>query len=134
MDGCIFCKIVNKEIPSKIIYEDEYTLSFLDVSPVSNGHTLVIPKKHFENIFDISEEYLSNVIKSVKKVSIILKEKLGCSSVNILNASGKDAQQTVFHLHFHIVPRDKDDGLDLFMHGNNSQNINIESVYEKIKK
>ena len=111
---CIFCKIINKEIPCYKIYENENTISFLDINPVVKGHTLVIPKKHFINVLDCDDLYLSEVIKSVKKVANNLKEKLNCDGINIVNASGKEAEQSVFHLHFNIIPRYKNDSLKVF--------------------
>lgn len=112
-DNCIFCKIVRGEIPSFKIYEDEFTYSFLDLSNDGNGHILVIPKKHCENILDCDEETLAHVSKTIKKISLYLVEKCGFSGVNILNSSGSSAEQTVFHLHFHILPRKDNDDMSV---------------------
>lgn len=112
MNDCIFCKIIKGEIPCYKIYEDEKTLAFLDIACDSFGHTLVIPKKHFENVLDCDGEYLSAVMETVKKVSRHYVDNCGFSGVNILNASGRSAQQSVFHLHMHIIPRKENDGLD----------------------
>ena len=101
---CVFCKIISGEFGSYKIYENEYALAFLDISKDVYGHTLVVPKKHYENIFDCDEKYLSEVMKVVQKVANHYKS-LGFKAVNILNASGKEAGQTVFHLHFHIMPK-----------------------------
>lgn len=103
-DDCIFCKIIKGECPSYKIFENEYVYAFLDISKDAYGHTLVIPKEHFENIFDCDEKYLCEVIKATKKIAEHYK-RLGFKGVNIINASGKSAQQSVFHLHFHIIPR-----------------------------
>lgn len=111
MCDCVFCKIIKGEIPSYKIYEDEKVYAFLDIAKDAFGHTLVIPKKHCVNIFDVSEEDYCAVMKSVKKISEHYKS-LGYTGVNIMNASGLDAQQSVFHLHYHIFPRKKDDGLN----------------------
>lgn len=112
-DNCIFCKIIRGEIQSFKIYEDEFTYSFLDLSNDGNGHILVIPKKHCENVFDCDEETLAHVSKTIKKISMHLIEKCGFSGVNILNSSGASAEQTVFHLHFHILPRKDDDDMSV---------------------
>jgi histidine triad (HIT) family protein len=117
MSECIFCKIVAGEVPCYKVWEDEYILAFLDIGQVSEGHTLVIPKNHFENVFDADDEILEKLNIVCKKIAIKLKEKLNVDGVNIVNASGKEAQQSVFHLHFHVVPRNKGDGLDLWFHG-----------------
>ena len=108
---CIFCKIIKGEIPSYKIYEDENTYAFLDIADDAIGHTLVIPKKHYENVLDIPAEELQKVIASVQKISKHYTENCGYTGVNIMNASGIDAQQSVFHLHFHIFPRKENDGV-----------------------
>ena len=114
MNDCIFCKIVKGEMPSYKIYEDDFVYAFLDISNDANGHTLVIPKKHYENVLDCEEETLKHVMSAVQKISKHYVDDCGASGVNILNASGKDAEQSVFHLHFHILPRFEDDGLKVF--------------------
>lgn len=108
-NDCIFCKIIKGEIPSRKIFEDEFTFAFLDLSNDGNGHILVIPKKHCENILDCDNETLTHVAKTIKLISNHLVDNCGMDGVNILNASGKDAEQSVFHLHFHILPRKADD-------------------------
>ena len=114
MDDCIFCKIIKGELPSYKIYEDKFTYAFLDISNDGNGHILVVPKHHCENILDAREEDLENVIKTIQKISKHLIQNCGFDGVNILNASGKSAEQSVFHLHFHILPRKDKDGLKVF--------------------
>jgi len=113
MNECIFCKIVAKEIPCHKIYETEKVLAFLDLNPVVKGHTLVIPKKHFTNILDVDKEYLEEVITVVKKISKHYMT-LGYDGINIMNANEKSAEQSVFHLHFHILPRKENDGIKAF--------------------
>jgi len=103
MSECIFCKIIEGEIPSHKIYEDENILAFLDTTPVSNGHTLVVPKKHVENIHEASEmNYMWN---GLVEVSNAVKEAFSPEGVNIKQNNGEIAGQEVFHLHFHIIPR-----------------------------
>ncbi|TRZ80761.1 HIT family protein [bacterium] len=116
MKNCLFCKIIKGEIPSHKIYEDEKTLAFLDVNPVSRGHALVISKKHAKNLFDISKQDLIAVSMTIKKIAKILKNKLGAEGINILQANEEVAGQSVFHIHFHIVPRYQNDKLTLFPH------------------
>ena len=108
---CVFCKIVNGELPSYKIYEDEYTYAFLDIAKDVDGHTVVIPKKHVTNIMDCDTEIISKVADAIRLISKHYVEDLGYDGVNILNASGKAAEQSVFHLHFHIIPRKENDGL-----------------------
>ena len=111
MDNCIFCKIISGELPSYKIYEDEYTLAFLDVAKDIDGHTLVVPKKHCRNVLDADDETLAHAAKTIKTVSNHYIS-LGYDGINILNANESCAQQTVFHLHFHVIPRKNDDGID----------------------
>lgn len=111
---CVFCKIINGEIPSKKIYEDEYTYAFLDIAKDIDGHTLVIPKKHVKSILDCDDETLAQVMSTIRKVSKHYVECLGFDGINILNANEEAAEQSVFHLHFHIIPRKNDDGLHTF--------------------
>ena len=113
---CIFCKIIKGDIPSFKIYEDEYTYVFLDIAKDVDGHTLVVPKKHVTNVIDCDEQTLIHVSKTIKKIANYYVEKCGYDGVNILNASGSAAQQTVSHLHFHIIPRKNNDNVDSWPH------------------
>ncbi|ADR23850.1 MULTISPECIES: HIT family protein [Mycoplasma mycoides group] len=108
---CLFCKIINQEIPSYKIYENEYVYSFLDVRPVSNGHLLVIPKKHFENFSACDDKYLQEVILAKKHLVNLLKEKLNPAGFNYLSNEQAISGQTVLHYHEHIMPKyEKDKG------------------------
>lgn len=110
MENCVFCKIVKGEISSYKIYENEHVLAFLSAGEEVDGHTLVIPKVHAENIYDCPPAVLAEVIKAVKVIGEHYKT-LGYTGINIINASGKDAEQSVMHLHFHILPRKENDGI-----------------------
>ena len=108
---CIFCKIIAKEIPSSIIYEDEKVIAFLDISQTTRGHTLVVTKEHFANIYSVDEDTVNHLIKVVQKLSVKLKSKLDANGINVLNNNELSAGQTIEHLHFHIIPRyDDHDG------------------------
>ena len=102
---CVFCKIVNGEIPSYKIYETDNVMAFLDISQNTKGHTLVIPKKHIESIFDLDEQTGRDLFETVIKTTNILKNKLGFKDVNLLNNNGSLAGQVVNHYHIHIIPR-----------------------------
>jgi len=130
--SCIFCKIIAGEIPSYKVYEDEFTLAFLDINPVNPGHTLVIPKKHFANIDEVDEETLSLVIKTVKKVGESLKKNLAVPGYNVLENNDPASGQVVPHLHFHVVPRVLDDGLGLWPQKKYKVN-EAEEILNKIK-
>lgn len=129
---CIFCKIAKGEVPSRKIYENKKVIAFLDVNPISKGHTLVIPKKHFENIFEINESDLKEIISASKRISLLLKDKLNAKGINILHASGKEAQQSVFHFHIHIIPRYQNDKLDTWPKSNYKE-LNFKEIVKKIK-
>ncbi|MDL2212246.1 HIT family protein [Erysipelotrichaceae bacterium OttesenSCG-928-M19] len=114
MEDCIFCKIINNEIPSYKIYEDDDVLAFLDISQVTKGHTLVIPKKHAKNLYEIASEDLIKVHQVVQELTCELTEKFNAQGVNIINNNHEAAGQTVFHYHVHIIPRyDENDQLTL---------------------
>lgn len=102
---CVFCKIVNGEIPSYKIYETDNVMAFLDISQNTKGHTLVIPKKHIESIFDLDEQTGRDLFEAVIITTNILKNKLGFKDVNLLNNNGSLAGQVVNHYHIHIIPR-----------------------------
>lgn len=112
---CVFCKIINNEIPCYKVYEDDQVIAFLDISQVTHGHTLVIPKKHYENIFVLDEAIAGELYKAVVKVSNILKKGLNLTDLNIINNNGPVAGQTVNHYHIHLVPRYPDDGVSFFI-------------------
>ena len=105
MNNCIFCKIAAGEIPCNKVYEDELVLAYYDINPITPGHTLVIPKAHYENFLAAPDEVLKEVIVRVKQVAAILKEKHGFTDYNLQQNNGEKAGQTVMHLHFHLIPR-----------------------------
>lgn len=109
---CIFCKIINKEIPCFKVYEDDFVLAFLDINPVAPGHTLIIPKKHFENIFADEEEYLKRIILVAQKISQKIKKEGIGEGVNLYQANGSTAEQVVPHFHLHVIPRNSGDTID----------------------
>ena len=117
----IFSKIINRELPSYIIYEDDIVISFLDISQITYGHILVVCKKEYENIFDIDDNSLSHLITVVKKLSIKIKDTLGCKGVNIINNSGKGSGQTVFHFHIHIIPCYENEKINILFEQNNDK-------------
>ncbi|WP_223700795.1 HIT family protein [Sutcliffiella deserti] len=121
MDDCIFCKIINGDIPAAKVYEDEHVFAFLDISQVTKGHTLVIPKVHKENIYDLPPEMAANVFKVVPKIANAIKEQFQPIGLNLLNNNGEAAGQSVFHYHIHILPRyGKGDGFGAVWKSNQS--------------
>ena len=110
---CIFCKIVNKEIPSYTIYEDDTCVAFLDLSQANIGHTLVVSKKHYNNILDITENDASHIFSIVLKITKKISEVLNIKDFNILNNCGKEAGQTIDQFHIHIIPRLQNDSIKM---------------------
>jgi len=113
MQDCLFCKISKGEIPSAKVFENDRIFAFLDINPLTDGHCLIVPKQHFENIFDIDREVLKDIIFLAKDISENAKRNLGATGVQLMNASGRDAEQSVFHFHLHVVPRYPNDGLEM---------------------
>ena len=109
-DDCIFCKIIAKEIPSKILYQNNNTIAFLDIFPISQGHTIVIPKKHYTNLETIPINELHEVMETVKIVSNLIYKNLNIDGYNILQNNYKAAGQVINHFHVHIIPRSNADG------------------------
>ncbi|MCK5043853.1 HIT family protein [Candidatus Pacearchaeota archaeon] len=112
---CIFCKIIKGEIPSVKVYESDNFIGILDINPVSEGHTLIIPKQHYETILDFPESLSSELINSIKKISSKFIEDKKAEGFNIVQSNYEVAQQEVPHLHFHIIPRKKDDNVHLHL-------------------
>jgi histidine triad (HIT) family protein len=110
---CIFCKIIAGELPGQIIDEDERTVAFLDISPATRGHALVVPRKHSRNLLEIEREDLEATIVAVQRLARRVHERLGPDGVNLLNSCGRAAWQTVFHFHVHVIPRYEGDPLRL---------------------
>ncbi len=109
-NNCIFCKIVAGTLPCTKIYEDDDLLAFMDIGPVVKGHSLVIPKKHYNTIEDTPEIVLQKLIVVVKKIACAQKRALNADGINVSQANGQTAGQVVPHLHFHIIPRFETDG------------------------
>ena len=119
---CIFCKIINNEIPSYKLYEDEIVLCFLDVNPSSNGHTLIIPKKHYKDLDDIDLDTLNHIFKTAKKMKKLLEEKLNIDGITLIQNNG--IVQEVKHYHLHLVPK----------YSNKSKIKDIKEIYEILKE
>jgi histidine triad (HIT) family protein len=129
---CIFCKIINNEIPAAKVYEDEQVLAFLDINPVNPGHTLVIPKEHHETLLEMTEQAVDKVFNVGRKIASTMKEALDAPGVNIAMNVGEAAGQVVFHAHLHVMPRFEGDGHALFK-GKPYPDGEMEKVQEKLK-
>lgn len=133
MDNCIFCKIVKKEIPADVVYEDDNCLAFLDITPINPGHVLLIPKKHYENLYDLQDEILSKLAPIIKKLAVAVKKGINAEGINIGMNNERPAGQLVPHAHFHIMPRFSNDGY-LHWRGQPYKENGSKEAAEKIKK
>ncbi|WP_028042441.1 HIT family protein [Candidatus Stoquefichus massiliensis] len=132
MDSCIFCEIGKHHIPGKVIYEDEMCMAFLDLSQTTDGHTLVIPKKHFHDILEVDEKTLSHMMNVVQKVAHQLQTKLDAQGFNIMTNMNEIAGQSVHHFHIHIIPRfSQQDGFNA-IYTDRSKEIDLEAIYHRI--
>ena len=131
-DNCIFCKIAAGEIPSETVYEDEQFRAILDLGPASAGHTLILPKAHFKDVTEISDEYAANVLKVAAKLGKAMKKGLGCEGFNLVQNNGEAAGQTVFHFHMHIIPRYKNDTVNVTWKQNEADAAVIEDIKKKV--
>jgi len=111
MKDCVFCRIVRREAPAEIVYEDDKAMAFMDINPATPGHTLIIPKEHFRNVFDVDEETAAHLMKVAVRLAPAIKKAMGADGLNILNANERAAFQSVFHFHLHLIPRWFGDGL-----------------------
>lgn len=110
MPDCVFCKIIKKEIPADIVYEDENALAFLDITPINPGHVLLIPKEHYENLYDLPDKELTQLAPIIKKLAIAIKKGVNADGINIGMNNERPSGQLVPHAHFHIIPRFSNDG------------------------
>lgn len=131
-DDCIFCKIVNGEIPSKTIYEDESFRVILDLGPATKGHALILPREHAANLFELPDETAAAAMVLAKKMAGCLRDKLHCAGLNLVQNNGAVAGQTVEHFHVHVIPRYENDGQEInWTHGEPSQE-ELEAVKNEI--
>lgn len=122
MSNCIFCSIIKGDIPCAKVYEDEHVLAFLDLSQVTKGHTLVIPKVHKENIYELTPDIAKHIFEVVPKIANAIKAEYNPIGLNILNNNGEHAGQSVFHFHMHLIPRyGKGDGFGAVWKTNDSE-------------
>lgn len=105
MDNCIFCMLANGVIPTNKVYEDDDLCAFLDANPASPGHTLIVPKAHAENLFELPPETAQKVMAVAQKLALVMKEELHPDGLNLIQNNGAAAGQTVMHFHLHVIPR-----------------------------
>ena len=131
-DDCIFCKIAAGEIPSATVYEDDDFRAILD--PAAKGHTLVIPKSHSDNLLSVEPDTAAKALKVISKTANAIKEALGCDGINVVQNNGEAAGQTVMHLHFHIIPRYKNDSVNIGWQPMKPSNEELAATADLIKE
>jgi histidine triad (HIT) family protein len=127
---CIFCQIINRELPSYILHEDDDFMVILDQFPQSKGHTIVLPKTHAEDIFALQEKELERLMPLAGKVAARLKETVNYEGLSIVQRNGVAAGQSIFHFHLHLIPRFLDDGVSLDMSGEKASASVLQSLYD----
>jgi histidine triad (HIT) family protein len=132
-DDCIFCKIVAGEMPAQIVDEDERTIAFMDISPATRGHLLVIPRRHARDLLEIDHEDLQAVVLAAQRMAQRVHDRLDADGVNLLNSRGRAAWQTVFHFHMHVIPRYAGDPLQLPWHPSPGDEDEIAAVAESLR-
>jgi len=134
-EKCIFCEIAAKRLPTNAVYEDEQVIAFLDIRPSNPGHTLVVPKKHYETLLDVPEEEAAHLMKVVKHVAASIVESMKADGFNVLQNNKKAAYQLIPHAHFHVVPRFENDNLPLgnIRQGNYKDDQEMKDVATKIR-
>jgi len=135
MKNCIFCKIASGEIPGNVVYENEYVLAFLDISQTTEGHTLIIPKVHRTDIFEMESSMMEQVFSVVPKIASALRATFDCSGINIVSNNGESAGQSVFHYHVHLIPRYGNDkfGIRFVSNASNYDADKLAALKERIK-
>ncbi len=113
IEDCIFCKILRGQIPSFRIFDDEKTFAFMDINPINEGHALVIPKYHSENLYLTPDKWLGSTMSTARKIAAAVNKVIEPAGINLLQANGPGAKQSVFHFHIHVIPRYMDDGVSM---------------------
>jgi histidine triad (HIT) family protein len=134
VNSCVFCKIARKQAPASLVYEDEDVLAFLDKRPLNEGHTLVIPKEHYETIYETPEEQIAYLHKIVKRTALAVKKATKADGISIIQQNGKAAGQEVFHLHVHVIPRYEGQKLPRFGEIPETSREKLDQVASNIKK
>jgi histidine triad (HIT) family protein len=133
-DSCIFCRISQKQVPASRIYENEKVLAFLDIRPLNEGHTLVIPKAHYENIFDVPKELNAYIHGGIKQIAIALKKATNADGITIIQQNGKAANQDVPHLHVHVIPRYEEQKMPSFSETTEANPEQLNQTAVRIRK
>jgi histidine triad (HIT) family protein len=133
-DSCVFCKIAQKKISASTVYEDDKAVAFLDIRPLNEGHTLVIPKRHYTFIYEVPDEEVAHLYKVVKKVALAVKNGVKAHGITIAQQNEKAAGQEIFHVHVHVIPRYEGQKLMRFDETKEASKAELDEVAKKIRQ
>jgi histidine triad (HIT) family protein len=131
---CIFCRIAQKQVPASFVYEDEKVIAFLDIKPLNEGHTLVIPKSHYASIFEIPVDLIAHLHGVTKRIALAVKKATNADGISISQQNGKAAGQEIFHLHIHVIPRYEGQKLPSFSEVSEADKEKMSQTVAKIRK
>ena len=134
MDSCIFCRIAQKRVPANLVCEDEKAMAFLDIRPLSEGHPLIIPKSHYETIFEIPQELIMHIQGVTKRVALAVKKATQADGISIMQQNGKAAGQEILHLHVHVIPRCENQKLPKFSETSEASKEKLSQTAAKIRR
>ena len=133
-DDCIFCKLANGDIPTNTLYEDDCVRVIFDAEPAAEGHVLILPKEHFDNIYDLDDDTAGHVFKVAKKIATAMNKTLDMDGLNVVQNNGEAAGQTVFHFHMHIIPRHNDDTVNVGWEKHKVSSERIKDITDEVRK
>ena len=133
-ESCIFCRIAQKKAPASIVYEDDAVMAFLDIRPLNEGHTLVIPKRHYAFVYEVPDEEVAHLYKLVKKVALAVKKGVKAGGITIAQQNEKAAGQDIFHVHVHVIPRYEGQKLPRFEEVQEVSRARLDEVAKKLKQ
>jgi histidine triad (HIT) family protein len=133
-EDCLFCSILAGEQPAQIVDEDEHTVAFMDINPWTRGHALVVPRNHSRDLLEIDDTDLARTASAAKRLAARMTDRLGCDGVNVLNACGEAAWQSVFHFHLHVIPRYADDPLSLPTRPSQAEADELGAVADELRR
>jgi len=134
LDRCEFCKLVRRESPASLVYEDETVMAFLDIRPINEGHTLVIPKKHYETIYEVPEEEIAHLYRIAQRIAIAIRKGVKPGGISITQHNERGAGQDVFHVHVHVIPRYEGQRLPRFEEIPEASRERLDEVAERLKQ
>jgi histidine triad (HIT) family protein len=133
-EDCLFCSILAGELPAQIVDQDEHTVAFMDINPWTRGHALVVPRNHSRDLLEIDDTDLARTASSAKRLAARMTDRLDCDGVNVINACGEAAWQSVFHFHLHVIPRYADDPLSLPTRPSQAEPDELVAVADELRR